>query len=50
MNTKIELSRITIDIPKESHKKLKTLAAISGKIMREMVIYRKKLVKFQNTK
>jgi len=38
MNTKRELSRITIDIPKESHKKLKTLAAIQGKSMREMVI------------
>lgn len=32
------LSRITIDIRKEFHKKLKTRAAILGKSMRELVI------------
>jgi fructose-1,6-bisphosphatase/sedoheptulose 1,7-bisphosphatase-like protein len=32
------LSRITIDIPVESHKKLKTIAAILGKSMRELVV------------
>ncbi len=38
MNIKRELSRITIDIPKEDHKKLKAMAAILGKSMREIVI------------
>ncbi len=38
MITKNDLSRITIDIPKESHKKLKAMAAILGKSMREIVI------------
>ncbi|MBU4269992.1 hypothetical protein KJ644_02120 [Candidatus Dependentiae bacterium] len=38
MIIKRELSRITIDIPRESHKKLKTLAAIQGKSMREIVL------------
>jgi hypothetical protein len=32
-----ELSRITIDIPKASHKKLKAMAALEGKSMREVV-------------
>ncbi len=38
MNSNNSLSRITIDIPKESHKRLKTMAAILGKSMREIVI------------
>jgi hypothetical protein len=38
MIAKNELSRITIDIPKESHKKLKAIAAVLGKSMREIVI------------
>lgn len=38
MNTKNDLSRITIDIPKESHKRLKAMAAILGKSMREIII------------
>jgi len=38
MNTKGELSRITLDIPKVDHKRLKALAAILGKSMREIVI------------
>jgi len=38
MNTKSELSRITIDIPTESHRQLKALAAVLGKSMREIVI------------
>lgn len=38
MNTKSNLSRITIDIPSESHKRLKALAAVLGKSMREIVL------------
>lgn len=33
-----ELSRITIDIPKIDHKKLKALAALLGTSMRELII------------
>ncbi|MCL4380370.1 hypothetical protein M1466_02695 [Candidatus Dependentiae bacterium] len=33
-----KLSRMTIDLPAETHKKLKSFAAIKGKSMREMVI------------
>lgn len=32
------LSRITIDIPEEDHKKFKALAAIKGTTMRELVV------------
>ncbi len=38
MNPNNNLSRITIDIPKESHKRLKAMAALLGKSMREIVI------------
>lgn len=38
MSTKNDLSRITIDIPKEDHKRLKALAALEGKSMREIII------------
>ena len=38
MNPKNELSRITIDIPKIDHKKLKAIAALTGQSMREIVI------------
>ena len=38
MNKEIKLSRITIDIPQESHKRLKTLAALQGRSMRDIVI------------
>lgn len=38
MSTKIELSRITIDIPKVDHRKLKALAALHDKSMREIII------------
>ena len=38
MSTKTDLSRITIDIPKIDHKKLKAMAALTGKSMREIVI------------
>jgi antitoxin component of RelBE/YafQ-DinJ toxin-antitoxin module len=38
MHTRHELSRITIDLPKASHKKLKAVAAIMGKSMRELVL------------
>lgn len=33
-----DVSRMTIDIPKNDHKKLKTLSVILGKSMREIVI------------
>lgn len=32
------LSRITIDIPKADHKRLKTLAAMMGTTMRELIV------------
>lgn len=32
------LSRITIDISREAHKRLKAMAALYGKTMREMII------------
>ncbi|HLC07068.1 MAG TPA: hypothetical protein VJJ26_02675 [Candidatus Babeliales bacterium] len=38
MNSKKELSRITIDIPMADHKRLKALAAILGKSMRDIVV------------
>ena len=37
MSTKSHLSRMTIDIPEEDHKRLKALAAVLGKSMREIV-------------
>ena len=38
MKTKNNLSRMTVDIPLETHRKLKALSAILGKSMRDMVI------------
>ncbi len=38
MTTKSHLSRMTIDVPEEDHKRLKALAAILGKSMREIII------------
>ncbi len=38
MIVKNDVSRITIDIPKESHRRLKSMAALLGKSMREIVI------------
>ncbi|MFA6263138.1 MAG: hypothetical protein WCW33_01140 [Candidatus Babeliales bacterium] len=38
MNMRAEQSRITIDLPKSSHRKLKAMAAILGKSMREIII------------
>lgn len=38
MSSRNNVSRITIDMPKVDHKRLKTLAALSGKSMREMVL------------
>jgi ribosomal 50S subunit-associated protein YjgA (DUF615 family) len=38
MNTRKELSRITIDIPIADHRRLKALAAILGKSMRDIVV------------
>jgi len=37
MSTKNELSRITVDISAQSHKKLKALAAFEGKSMRTII-------------
>ncbi|MFH1831760.1 MAG: hypothetical protein ABH827_03050 [bacterium] len=36
--TEITLSRITLDVPEETHKKLKMMAAILGKSMRDIII------------
>lgn len=38
MRTRNELSRITIEIPKAHHKKLKAQAAILGKSMRDIIL------------
>ena len=38
MATKSHMSRMTIDMPDEDHKRLKALAAVLGKSMREIVI------------
>lgn len=38
MSTKTEVSRITIDIPRTAHRKLKAMAAVLGKSMRELVV------------
>jgi len=38
MATKIALSRITIDIPKVDHQRLKAMAALRGKSMREIIL------------
>ncbi len=50
MNTKGDFSRITIDMPKIDHKKLKAISAILGKSMRELVIesIREHLYKYPN--
>lgn len=37
-NSKSEYSRITVDIPKVDHKKLKAMAAIRGTSMRKIII------------
>ena len=37
MSTKSNISRMTLDIPEEDHKRLKAMAAILGKSMREIV-------------
>ena len=37
MSAKSHISRMTLDIPEEDHKRLKALAAILGKSMREIV-------------
>lgn len=38
MKLKDELSRITVDIPKVDHKKLKAIAALTSKSMREIIV------------
>ncbi len=38
MSAKSHLSRMTIDMPEEDHKRLKALAAVLGKSMREIVL------------
>ena len=50
MNTKGNFSRITIDMPKIDHKKLKAISALLGKSMRELVIesIREHLYKYPN--
>lgn len=47
---KNDFSRITIDMPKVDHKKLKAISAILGKSMRELVIesIREHLYKYPN--
>ena len=37
METKTRYSRLTIDIPNEDHRRLKSMAAMLGKPMREVV-------------
>lgn len=37
MSSNSSLSRMTLDIPSEDHKRLKALAAVLGKSMREIV-------------
>lgn len=38
MSTKNELSRVTVDMPKAMHKRLKTRAALQGRSMREIIL------------
>ena len=38
MNTKNNISRMTIDLPQKHHKQLKAISALLGKSMREIVI------------
>ncbi len=38
MSGKSHMSRMTIDVPEEDHKRLKALAAVLGKSMREIII------------
>jgi ribosomal 50S subunit-associated protein YjgA (DUF615 family) len=38
MSTKNDLSRITLDIPRETHQRLKLRAAIVGKSMRQVIL------------
>ena len=38
MTARSHMSRMTIDVPEEDHKRLKALAAVLGKSMREIVI------------
>jgi predicted DNA-binding protein len=38
MSAKGHMSRMTIDVPEENHKRLKALAAVVGKNMREIII------------
>lgn len=54
MDTKKTLSRITIDLPKIDHKRLKAMSVMTGKSMRQIVLdlIADKLIKYkkQNTK
>jgi hypothetical protein len=38
MTRQTKLARMTIDLSKEEHKKLKAIAALMGKSMRELVL------------
>lgn len=38
MTAKSHMSRMTLDVPEEDHRRLKALAAVLGKSMREIII------------
>lgn len=38
MKQKKKLSRITLDLPSEEHMRLKAIAAMTGKTMRELIL------------
>lgn len=38
MTAKNHMSRMTLDVPKEDHRRLKALAAVLGKSMREIIV------------
>ena len=38
MATKSHLSRMTVDLPEDDHKRLKALAAVMGRSMRELIV------------
>lgn len=38
MNTKNEITRLSLDLPTKAHKELKTLAALTGKSIRDLFI------------
>lgn len=38
MTVKAHMSRMTLDVPEEDHRRLKALAAVLGKSMREIIV------------